>query len=260
MDLYFMAFKYPGHPLFKFERMGKYLDIEELPTSSDEERNQAIQWSSVNQQQLDMFSYSFQFIENYRPKKFKLETTHDVDTMRLHNLDGVLKYGRGTIETIKFSNHPTPYRFLEQCLMDENGIKSIRFEITNHVFPEFNEKQFRKYTQEEINDEEYDRSCRNKMFEMVLGLLSKNTILKRLVIKDLPLYEYSRFFKCLFDNQKLKLKALGFETSEHGHNGPNEVTSLKDLEPLLQLPSIKVLYCYFNSVSTYLDHKEIQVH
>eukprot|EP01132_Coremiostelium_polycephalum_P004949 gene4949-6166_t len=248
-----------GDALFTFEKHKLYFDVEYLPVSNDQEDEDI---DEGDEEDVYLYNYSFEMLGRIKPRKLLIDTQTDMSyTMPLKCIDNVLNYK--SIKSIKFGCHPVPYWFFERVLSNESGVESLRVEIENRGYlGGMNIPRIHSRSDSNSESESESKLTPNAepMKEMILRLLSKNTTLKRLVIKDLPISEYSMFFECIQQNKESKIKALGFGTipfkkhSISSYARDYECTPT-DLEPLHQLPNITTLYCHIDSIQQYLQHE-----
>eukprot|EP01132_Coremiostelium_polycephalum_P009699 gene9699-11907_t len=209
------------------------------PTSNLEEENLV----KRNSYDSDRVNYSFQFLHRFNPRKIIIDT--DVGDMKLNirHIDNVLDCK--SIRTVKFDNQVTPFRFTKRALRNDSGIVSLCIDVndwTNWYDDIEDEDDLENYDEILFDD---NPNVRKNSF---LNLLTLNTQLKRLIIKDLPSNTFQQFFNCLINNRELSLKALCL--------GCNAM-SKEDYQPLLQLPTINTLYTYPNTLSAALEHVKI---
>eukprot|EP01132_Coremiostelium_polycephalum_P006665 gene6665-8245_t len=238
-------------PIFSFERMEIDFDFDTIPTSDEKEAE-----TLRDDCQPDDFWFSFKFVRKYGSRKLKISTSSGTGCdlrMPLPSIESVLNFK--SVQSVKLIEHPTPYGFLKTALLNNTGIQSIRFEIENLHYSEFNREVDDEYNSEndseddsdDDNNEEEEKLPKN-IVEMALELIGKNTKLKRLVIKDLDTKFYSQLFQKLIDNRnQTSVKALGLTTGKPSRGRIN-------LTPLLQLPKIEILYCFCDHLLAYLSH------
>eukprot|EP01132_Coremiostelium_polycephalum_P001988 gene1988-2447_t len=213
--------------------------IHAYPTSTLEEDDDLF-LNDNDFEYVQKYNYSFKLLDRLNVKKLLISTSEDsITTLTIDHIENVLNCQ--SLKTIKLGNHPAPYHFVKMVLSSDR-ITSFRFEIENKQSKRYNNAA---YIHESNNS--------NTMKQMVLEQLSKNTVLKRLIIKDLPSSDFHDFFQCLINNKHLStyLKALGLSTS---FNDTEPLSSVSYLDPLLQLPGISTLYCSINDLLIYLEH------
>eukprot|EP01132_Coremiostelium_polycephalum_P007938 gene7938-9765_t len=252
MDVYCGISRVWKFSLFTLDRFSLFFDCETLPTSNEEEENDL-----KDNEDLEPYNYSFQFLEIIQPRKLKISTSNYDMTMPLRCVDNVLKYE--SIRSVKFGIHPTPYEFLEKALSSTSRIQSLRIEVRNWNWTEFNEPLDKEERDENYPDIE------------TLIFNSQNSNLRRLVIKDMNPKNYPKIFNSLITNKHhSSIKALGLST-EFVHSKKNSlvkglpvtIDSIEnktdiDLSPLLQLPNIDTLYCNIDQLQLYLNHATFQ--
>eukprot|EP01132_Coremiostelium_polycephalum_P010394 gene10394-12765_t len=145
--------------------------------------------------------FSFQFLNVIKPRKVKISTSMYEETMPLNCIDNILNCS--SLESVKLANHPSTFPFLLKAL-NHPRITSLKVETCSK-------------------------------FPLILEPLSKNKVLRRLVIKNLPKNMIKSLLSCLINNKNIPLKALGLETTLRISCYDYE---LEDLEPLLMLPKI----------------------
>eukprot|EP01132_Coremiostelium_polycephalum_P010147 gene10147-12450_t len=247
---YFYRLKFKDHKQLSFsvKRCTVVLDFES-PSSNQSEHRFAIYADDPSI--LKDHPFSFQFLLDYQPRKLYLGThsANIVVEFKLNCLHRVLNCQ--SIQTVKFKYHTTPFCFLLKSLKDQSGIQSLRVEMPDGDKIQCRFKQY--WVVDEIVDDDLVTHEYSTGKQMVLDLLSKNTTLRRLVIKDLKVVDYKTFFQHLIVNKQSSLKSLGFSTT---HFIQDKVTP-SDLSPLLELPKIDTLYCHLNALKSYLDHIKI---
>eukprot|EP01132_Coremiostelium_polycephalum_P003240 gene3240-4055_t len=203
------------------------------------------------------YQYSFQFLQKLKGlTKITIGTSKDRKTsLPIDDIDNVISHCP-TIRTIKFLNHPTPYWFNEEILSSggggniKNQILSLRIELENKNWTHVN-YPIRSDNEQMFHD--WIPLPRKKIF---FKLLAENSVLRRLVIKDLLLEDIPNLFLSLFKNRnKSKLKALGFFTTIKNPKLLDQMSSDQEEESNNNKDFISVLKKHYSKPSN-LTHSQ----
>eukprot|EP01132_Coremiostelium_polycephalum_P009700 gene9700-11908_t len=239
------------YDLFTFERYLLYMDTETPPISNDDEFdfNRGVVASYLRggaEQRLyvEEYPFTFQMLSRYQPRKLYIETTCCSLSLSLNCMHRIINCR--SIKSVKFGFHSTPYCFLEHSLSNSSGIQSLRVEVPRGIANSKSTSKLCSSSSGTVVDGEIGMK---KIFE----LLSQNTILRRLVFKDLDKEYYDGLFQSLMTNKTtMRIKALGLRTDGYRDDGTQVTVS--DLQRLKEMPNIRILYCHCSQLPVYLDH------
>ncbi|KAM9997904.1 hypothetical protein ACTFIY_007549 [Dictyostelium cf. discoideum] len=231
--------------------------------------------SEYNNQQHQIYQYSFKILQHYKPTKMYLISNDDdygFDLLRINNIlnessssssssssstssSFTGNYNQNNLpfstKTIKFSNQNTPCSFIK-CLLDNSknnydNIKSIGIRLCN------------------VDEEDTiikDEPISNQLFLKTFSNLSKNKSIKRLLFyprlpepdeKEINFLE--NLFHCLKGNKQINTLGL----INYNIDNDNDLSILNQLIDTTSFPIINTLYCNSKSlekISLHINRNE----